>query len=284
VAPVRVRPAAPPPDGIERRSGERLVLELTGLGLGGIDLSAGASRRLPPAEALWEHARQPNVIAHEVGNPLTTALVSLDLSIDSVRGASALEPGLRAELLHDLANAAAGIEQAADYLRSIQDQSFETSGRLSRFDVTPVVRSCVTLERARARKRGVGLKWATSVDSAFLYGDANAFYQVMTNLIRNGVDASSGSETLVVVTLDRADDTLHLRVRDQGVGIAPEHLDRIFDAGFTTKPPGAGSGMGLGVVQEITRNMFGGTVTVVSAQGGGSTFTLTLPVPPQRSG
>ena len=110
--------------------------------------------------------------------------------------------------------------------------------------MTPIIRSCVTLERPLARRRGVGLEWACSVDSAFLYGDPNALYQVVTNLIRNAVTSSDGRKTLVVVSLDRTGDTFHVRVRDQGAGIAPEHLDRLFDAGFTTKGPGAGSGMG----------------------------------------
>src|SRR5436309_333031 len=75
VAPVRSRPAAPPPAGRERRSRDRLVLELAGLSLGAIAANEDASRRrLAPAEALWELARQPNVIAHEVGNPLAVAL------------------------------------------------------------------------------------------------------------------------------------------------------------------------------------------------------------------
>jgi signal transduction histidine kinase len=68
------------------------------------------------------------------------------------------------------------------------------------------------------------------------------------------------------------------------VGIAREHQDRIFEAGFTTKPPGSGSGMGLAVVREITEHMFGGTVRVESEEGAGSSFVLVLPIPPQRAG
>jgi signal transduction histidine kinase len=282
VAPVRARPAAPPPGGVERRSRERIVLELTGLGLSAIDGAEGARRRLPPGEMLWELARQPSVIAHEVGNPLASALGNLDLAIDSLRAVTSLDVGLRGEILQDLANVAEGIDQAAYYLRSIQDRPFGSLGRVSRFDVTPVVRSCVTLERPLARRRGVDLKWESSVDSAFLYGDPNALYQVITNLIRNAVDASQVGKMLVVVTLERAGDTLNLTVRDRGAGIAREHFERIFDAGFTTKPPGAGSGMGLAVVQEITRHMFGGTVKADSAVGEGSTFTVALPIPLQR--
>jgi two-component system C4-dicarboxylate transport sensor histidine kinase DctB len=123
------------------------------------------------------------------------------------------------------------------------------------------------------------------VESVFLYGDSNAFYQVITNLIRNAVDASRGQSnpTPVLVTLDLAGDTLSLTVRDRGMGIRPEHLSRIFEKGFTTKDPGAGTGIGLAVVREITHSMFGGTVNVESKPGAGSEFRLALPIPPQRS-
>ncbi len=284
VAPVRLRPAAPPPRGVERRSRERMVLELAGLSLGVLGIAPGASRpRLPPVDALRELARQPSVIAHEVGNPLAVALGNLDLSLDALRDASTLDPRFRAQLLDDLANVADGIERAADYLRSIQDRPFGAPGtQLARFDVTPVVRSCVTLERPLARRRGVALKWHSSVDAVYLYGDAGALYQVLTNLIRNAVDASSAPKAIVTVTIEQQGDTLKLAVQDHGLGIAPENRKRIFDEGFTTKPPGKGSGIGLAVVKEITQNMFGGTIEVESTPDAGSTFTLELPIPPQR--
>ena len=283
VAPVRSRPAAPPPTGVERRSRERLVLELAGLSLGAIAAAEdGARRRLAPTEALWELARQPSVIAHEVGNPLAVALGNLDLGLDAIRSATDLDGPFRAALLEDLAHVAEGIEQAAEYLRSIQDRPFGAAGRMARFDVTPVVRSCVTLERPLARRHGVALRWQTSVDSLYLYGDSGALYQVLTNLIRNAVDASHRASSAVHVSLDRIGDRLNLAVRDAGQGIAPEHLSRIFDRGFTTKPPGKGSGIGLAVVKEITEAMFGGTVDVESRVGVGTTFTLALPMPPQR--
>jgi signal transduction histidine kinase len=286
VAPVRSRPAAPPPSGVERRSRERLVLELAGLSLGAIAAAEdGARRRLDPAEALWELARQPSVIAHEVGNPLAVALGNLDLGLDAIRSAlpTELDGTFRTALLADLANVSEGIEQAAEYLRSIQDRPFGAAGRMARFDVTPVIRSCVTLERPLARKHGVALRWQTSVDSLYLYGDTGALYQVLTNLIRNAVDASIDHKAAVVVSLGRSGDSLTLGVQDTGAGIASEHLPKIFDRGFTTKPPGKGSGIGLAVVKEITEAMFGGTIQVDSRVGAGTTFTLLLPIPPQRN-
>jgi len=270
---------------VERRSRERLVLELAGLSLGAIAAAEdGARRRLAPAEALWELARQPSVIAHEVGNPLAVALGNLDLGIDAIRSAPPgdLDAAFRSALLEDLAHVSEGIEQAAEYLRSIQDRPFGAAGRMARFDVAPVIRSCVTLERPLARKHGVRLQWQTSVDSLYLYGDSGALYQVLTNLIRNAVDASQGEQSAVLISIDRIGDHVNLAVQDTGQGIAPEHLPRIFDRGFTTKPPGEGSGIGLAVVKEITEAMFGGTIDVESRVGTGTTFTLALPIPPQR--
>jgi len=262
VAPVRKQPAAPPPDGVERRSRERMTLELAGLCLGLVDQPAVVSRpRLPEPDALAELARQPSVIAHEVANPLTAALASLDLSLDLIRTTASLTPGFRAELLQELAGVGEGMEQAIQFLRSIQDRA---RGGL-------------------ARRRSAALQGEVSASGVLLQGDPNALYQVLTNLIRNAVAASRAQNSPVVVSLVQVGETLRLAVQDHGVGIAAEHLERIFEPGFTTKEFGSGSGTGLTVVRQITQEMFGGAVRVDSAVGRGSTFEITLPIPAQRT-
>src|SRR5438094_10517866 len=164
VAPVRKQPAAPPPDGVERRSRERITLELAGLCLGLVDqppqpASVPASRpRLAEPDALAELIRQPSVIAHEVANPLTAALASLDLSVELVRAADSLESTFRGELLEELAGVGEGMEQAIEFLRSIQDRARGGLARSERFDAAQVARSCVALERPLARKRGIALQ------------------------------------------------------------------------------------------------------------------------------
>jgi signal transduction histidine kinase len=282
IAPVRTQPPAPPPGGIERRSRERLTLELAGLCVGLLDAQPGPHQRLPPDQALWELSRHPSVIAHEVGNPLTVALGNVGLSVESVKRATGLDPTFRATLLEDLAHATGGIEQATEYLRAIQSPPPGISGRLHRFDAVAVIRSCVTLERPLARKAGIQLASTAAAESVFLYGDPNALYQIATNLIRNAVHASQASKRPVVVQVDLAGDAIRLTVRDEGSGIAPADLPRLFDPGFTTKPRGSGSGMGLTVVREITEKMFGGKVTVESAVGVGTEVAVHLPIPPQR--
>ncbi len=293
IAPVRVQPAAPPPDGVERRSRERMTLELAGLCLGHVDDGPeGVTGAGPTAASQAELSSQPGLIAHEVANPITAALVTLDGCLDAVREATDLEPGLRAKLLGDLAAVAEGMERAVAFLRAVRDRARGALARSERFDAAQVVQSCVRLERPLAKKRGVALQLTGGVETVFLQGDPNAMFQVLSNLIRNGVDASAGpsgaaggvgTESTVEVTLGQKGEALHLTVADHGAGIASEHLGRIFDPGFTTKAFGAGSGMGLSVVRDVTQNMFGGTIKVESAIGAGTVVALTLPIPRQRS-
>jgi len=284
VAPVRKQPPAPPPDSVERRSRERIILELAGLCMGLVDQAPTTSRpRSPEPDALAELVRQPSVIAHEVANPLTAALASLDLSLDMVRTAASLDPAFRAELLEELAGVGEGMEQAIQFLRSMQDRARGGLARSERFDAAQVVRSCVALERPLARKRGIALQGVIAVSGVFLHGDPNALYQVLTNLIRNSVAASRERNTPVLVTLKQVGETLRLAVQDEGVGIAAEHLERIFEPGFTTQEFGSGSGTGLTVVRQISQEMFGGAVRVDSALRRGATFELSLPIPPQRT-
>jgi signal transduction histidine kinase len=114
-----------------------------------------------------------------------------------------------------------------------------------------------------------------------LWGDAGKLGQVLTNLITNAIDAyrdagADGGEIGVFVAPDGSDAVL--RVRDAGAGIRPEHLARIFEELFTTKPPGLGTGLGLSICRTIVGECFDGTIDVESELGRGSTFTVRLPI------
>src|SRR5207244_11224149 len=137
-----------------------------------------------------ERVRRPSLIAHAVANPLTAALASLDLSLDLIRTTPSLTSRFRAELLQELAGVGEGMDQAIQFLRSIQDRARGGLARSERFDAANVVRSCVALERPLALKLSVALQGVITVGGIFLEGDPNALYPVLTNLIRNAVSAS----------------------------------------------------------------------------------------------
>src|SRR6266480_1150420 len=265
VAPVRTRPPSPPPEGRERRSRGRLTLELAGLCRGLLD-----RRELPAApvpkrtDPLQELATLPGIIAHEVSNPLTAARAGLQLAME------------------ELGQVVDDIDRGVNFLRAIKDRARGTLARSERFDAVRVVRSCCTLESRVLKDKKVPLQFDFTLEEVYLKGDPNALYDMLVNLIRNAADASIGRPAPIRVGLTQVGNGLRLSVRDEGAGIRPQDLERIFEPGFTTKAFGEGSGMGLVVVQSVVRNMFGGSIAVDSRPGGGTTVTVTLPVPAQR--
>ena len=283
IAPVRARPPAPPPDGRERRSRERLTLELTGLCLGLLDRrEAAAQAPKPQVDPLRELAALPSVMAHEASNPLTAARAGLQLAMEAVGRWTDVAADRRLELLDELGQVVEDIDRAITFLRAIQDRARGALARSERFDVVRVVRSCITLESRVLKDRRVSLELDAAVDTAYLQGDPNALYDMLVNLIRNAADASADRPAPVRIGVALVGQSLQLTVRDQGRGILAQDLDRVFEPGFTTKEFGQGSGMGHVVVHSVVRNMFGGSVAVDSTVGVGTTVTVTLPIPRQR--
>jgi len=189
----------------------------------------------------------------------------------------------RLEMLDELGQVVDDIDRGVNFLRAIKDRARGTLARSERFDAVRVVRSCCTLESRVLKDKKIPLEFAFTLEEVYLKGDPNALYDMLVNLIRNAADASIGRQAPIRVGLEQTAGSLRLTVRDEGAGIRAEDLERIFEPGFTTKEFGEGSGMGLVVVQSVVRNMFGGSIAVDSRPGGGTTVTVTLPVPPQRS-
>src|SRR5438552_3919432 len=133
------------------------------------------------------------------------------------------------------------------------------------------------------KEKKIPLEFDSTLEVVYLKGDPNALYDLLVNLIRNAADASAARPAPIRVGLTQVGNALRLSVRDEGAGIRPQDLERIFEPGFTTKAFGEGSGMGLVVVQSVARNMFAGGVAVDSTVGTGTTVTVTLPIPAQRA-
>ncbi len=221
-------------------------------------------------------------MAHELGNRLTTARATLQLAIESLGRWSDVDATRRLELLDELGQVLEDIDRGALFVHAVRDRARGALARWERFDAVRVAQSCCTLE-GRVLKDRVELEFTGELDSVYLLGDPNALYDALVNLIRNAADAAAGGPHPISVALERVGQSLRLTVRDRGAGIPGHALERIFEPGFTTKGFGEGTGMGLVLVQEVVRNMFGGHIAVDSTVGIGTTFTMSLPIPPQRS-
>src|SRR6185436_9624711 len=190
--PVRARPPAPPPGGRERRSRERLALELAGLALGGIGALLQDAGVVPPG-----------LLAHEASNPLTAARAGLQLAMESIGRWVDLAADRRLSLLDDLGQVLEDIDRATAFLRAIQDRARgrASGGRTERFDAVRVVRSCLTLERRLLRDRGIDLDFDTTLEASFVRGDPNALFDVLVNVVRGAAEAAGDKPSPVTVQL-----------------------------------------------------------------------------------
>jgi len=256
IAPVRSRPPAPPPGGRERRSRERLALELAGLALG---LIAG-----PIASPEAATASQ-GMMVRQASNPLSAARAGLQLSMESIGRWVDLAADRRLALLDDLGQVLEDLDRTSEMLRAMRESAragmlTARGGGGARFDAVRVVRSCLTLERRLLRDRGVDLDFTTTLESTFVKGDSNALFDMLVGIVRNAAETNSGQPVPVRVRLALKGQELQLVVQG-GRPIAD-----------------------LAKVRGVAENAFNGTVNVESPSGDTTTLTITLPLPPQREG
>jgi two-component system NtrC family sensor kinase len=133
----------------------------------------------------------------------------------------------------------------------------------------------------KASVQGIRLKKEISEQTPLVRADPSQLQQVLLNLLNNAIDAITerhgceGGELSIQAGPDM-NGRVKISVRDNGVGISPDNLKKIFAPFFTTKPPGKGTGLGLYVCYGIIEGM-GGTMEVESQRGVGTTFTVYLP-------
>ena len=147
----------------------------------------------------------------------------------------------------------------------------------------PIVLSDLILQamdesRLTAESREIKIEFLKNTDVTIL-GDESQLEMAISNLIENAINYSP-NKTTVVVSLNRVDGLAEIKVKDQGIGISDENIERIFERFYRVDPARSratgGTGLGLSIVKHIITN-HGGDITVWSAQGEGSTFTMRLP-------
>lgn len=129
-----------------------------------------------------------------------------------------------------------------------------------------------------AARRGIIVLKQLDYSLPALRLDANTLKQILLNIIMNALQAmEDGGGKLLVETTTAGSESVSVTIADNGPGIPAETIDRIYDRYFTTKKPGEGTGLGLFVTKNLVESM-GGEIQVASRIGGGTTFTVTLPV------
>ena len=178
------------------------------------------------------------------------------------------------------------VQAQARLIEDLLDAARITTGKLRliphMIDLAPVVEMAVDTVRAAADAKGITLELSRD-EEVHVLGDPDRLQQVAWNLLSNAVKFTPGGGR-VEVRLGRVDNAVQLRVRDTGQGIGREFLPHVFKRFRQEESSPArsqiGLGLGLSIVRHLTE-LHGGTVAVASpGEGRGTTFTVTLPVPP----
>jgi two-component system NtrC family sensor kinase len=246
-------------------------------------LAAEARSRIEAVEQLRHSERVATLgqlsagMAHELGTPLN--VISGRAKLIATDPASSEELSESARIIAEQADRMTGI------VRQFLEYGRRSGGQRAPEDLRQIVSHVLNLLDSSARKQDVSLHLVDGEAVPRAIVDRSGMQQVCMNLIRNAIQAMpEGGQVEVRVDRERvplpsgAGDAVCavLRVRDEGIGIPSDKLDRIFEPFFSTKSAGQGTGLGLAIVASIVED-HGGWLTVDSEPGRGSCFRVHLP-------
>ena len=262
-------------DGLPRYRGEDVV-RLEELGRR-VALAVDNARLY--AEAIHANAAKSEflaVMSHELRTPLNAIIGYADLLDAGVAG------DLNEAQREQLSRIRIGSKHLLRLIEEVLLFSRLEAGReevlRERMDLVALALEASALVEPLAREKGLAFVVELATEPVWVETDPGKVHQIVLNLLSNAVKFTDAGE--VALTLHASGGEAVLQVRDTGIGIAPENLERIWDA-FSqveqapTRRVG-GTGLGLSVTRNLAR-LLGGDVTVVSRMGIGSTFTLRLP-------
>ena len=216
-------------------------------------------------------------IAHEVNQPLAAIVADANACLNWLAGTNP-----RLDMVHEaLAAIVRDGHRAADVIQRIRQLAVKTVSPKAAVDLNDVVREVFPLVRAALLRHEVSLAVELASELPRVLGDRVQLQQLILNLVMNGTEAMAGVEDrpreLTIRSQPHDGEHVTLAVHDTGVGIDPNHLDRLFDAFFTTKADGMG--MGLSISRSIVE-AHGGRLWVTPNEPHGAIFHFSLPVGP----
>ncbi|WP_246044770.1 transporter substrate-binding domain-containing protein [Geomonas ferrireducens] len=237
-------------------------------------------------------------VAHEINNPNGLILLNLPVMMEAFRDA---EPILEEhferhgdfefgglpysrmrevlpKLMGQMQDGSRRVKLIVEDLKDFARQ--QEPGKSAELDLNETVQAALRLLANLIEKSTDNFTVSLGEGIPKLQGSAQRIEQVVVNLLVNACQALPAPERGIELAtwFDGAENSVILEVRDQGTGIAPEHLQHLTDPFFTTKRESGGTGLGLSVSSGIAKE-HGGGLTFTSEQGAGTTARLTLPVP-----
>ena len=210
-------------------------------------------------------------IAHELNNPINNIYLTAETLLEEYTNLSDAEAN---ELILDVLNQA---DRAGEIVKNLLDFSRNERPSFTDLNIAAVIDSTVKLVKNQIMLAGIGLERNIPSDVPAIRGNLRNLQHVFLNLLLNAIQAMPGGGSIGVAASQESPDYIRVDVKDTGIGIKPEDLERIFDPFFTTKSVGRGTGLGLSVTYSIVK-AHGGYIEVGSEVNVGTTFSVFLPV------
>lgn len=210
-------------------------------------------------------------IGHEINNPLNYIK----------NGVKILEEDLKENMNQLTAKSKTsfaiineGVERATKIINSLSHYSRIGRNNNELCNLHDIIDNCLTILHNKIKhKVSIDKKYAD--EPVIVLGNEGKLHQSMINLLANAEEAIQ-EEGIVTIETSSNGKYHHISIKDTGIGINKEHLDKVTDPFFTTKPPGKGTGLGLWITSSIIHE-HQGKISIESEEGKGSVFTIILP-------
>lgn len=205
-------------------------------------------------------------VAHEVGNPLAGILGYLSLLRMRARDPSV------GELLDRVERE---VQRIDEIVRSLLELGRPSRGKAQPVDVKVAIDSAVRLVSAGQRFQAVSIV-VEAETSVWMRAEIGPLSQVLINLLMNAAQAMERGTITVRAVVEGGRGVI--QVQDEGPGLSPQVMERLFEPFFTTRPPGEGTGLGLAISRHLL-HQFEGELSAANRPEGGAVFTIHLPAP-----
>jgi signal transduction histidine kinase len=207
-------------------------------------------------------------VAHEINNPLSGIIGMAEIALEEE------DPSKKISYLTDILDCGQRINEIVKGLRSYSRAAKKEE--FGQVDLNGVLEESLRMVQLATKASSVEVvkEFQTSEK---IQANIGEIQQVFTNLITNAFQAIDGKGGKLVLATRALEDFVEVKISDNGMGIPQKYINQIFDAFFTTKNPGEGTGLGLNIVYRIV-NKYEGTIDVESREQMGTTFTIKFPI------
>ncbi len=221
-------------------------------------------------ESAWkEMAKQ---VAHEIKNPLTPMKLSVQIF---ERKLDPNDPEFKNKMRKFTSSMVEQIDTLANIASAFSDFARMPSSNKEEVNLTKITESALIFFDA------VKINFTKTTEPCYVYADKNQLIRILNNILNNAIEAIPENKTpLINVSLEQINENAKLTIQDNGIGIAKNLQEKIFEPKFTTK--NSGMGLGLAIVKRIIDDL-NGSIHFRSEENSGTTFFISIPLLKQKN-